>query len=108
MNNKLVNPELYSFLMDRETGLYKDYRHGNELIGYVHINFDDLSEFVKIVGYHHFDEGGIEVQIFNNTVCVEINNIIESEGQALIDYIGVFPKSDYETYKDAIDKLESE
>lgn len=94
---KNVIPELYDFLKDNETGLYNDIRCG-EVIGYVHVNFYDLNDFVKIVGEGSFDEGGLEVQMFDNTICIEVNDIIERYGQELEDYKNCFNKDDWEEY----------
>jgi len=82
---KNVNPELYDFLKENETGLYSDIRFG-EVIAFVHIHFSDLDSFVRIVGDGHFDEGGSEVIMFTNTICIEVNDIIESLGHSLYDY----------------------
>ena len=87
-----VDAALYDFLKDNETGLF---RRKSEVIAYVHVNFFDLDDFVKIVGTGHFDEGGIEVQLMNNTVCVELNDIMENSfGHELSDYRNCFGEWD--------------
>lgn len=92
-----VIAELYDFLKENETGLYKNYKT-DEVIGYVHISFYDLKNFVDIVGEDEFVEGGINVQMFNNSICVEINDIIEGYGHELSDYKNCFDESDWDYY----------
>lgn len=94
---KEVNVDLYEFLQDRETGLYKDSKT-NEVITYVHIPFYDLPEFVEIVGSEYFSEGGIDVVMLYDTICIDLNIIIENEGHELESYKGCFNKNDWEDY----------
>ncbi|HML33825.1 hypothetical protein [Sporomusa sphaeroides] len=95
-----VDAELYDFLKANETGLF---RRKNEVVAYVHVNFFNLDDFVKIVGPGHFDEGGIEVQLMHNTVCVELNDIIENAyGQELSDYRNCFDEWDEYFTKEAV------
>jgi hypothetical protein len=96
-----VVAELYDFLKENETGLYSD---KNGVRGYVHIYFIDLDKFVEIVGTGPFDEGGLEVQMFTNTICIEINEIIEGYGQTLLDYKNCFSESDWANYKERIEQ----
>lgn len=91
-----VNAALYQFLLKNETGMY---RNKNEIIAYVHVYFWDLKEFAELVGPFHFDEGGMNVQMFQNTICIELNNIIEGEGQELISYRECFDDSDIKSYE---------
>ncbi|WP_263708035.1 hypothetical protein [Shouchella tritolerans] len=89
-----VNAELYEFLAENETGLYQK---GDKVIAYVHVYFFDLDDFVKIVGPHPFDEGGMEVHLFENTAAIELNDIIENEGHYLSSYKKCFDEyGDYE------------
>ena len=102
MRDKKVNPDLYDFLKEDETGLYASSKEGDrEIIAYVHIDFDDLKEFIEIVGANCFN-CGLDVQMFETTICIELNSIIEREGDSLIDYEKCFPKNDWEAYKDII------
>lgn len=103
MKEKIVDPELYDFLKENETGLYLDYDR-EEVIAYVHINFYDLSNFVKVVGEGYFDEGGADVAMFPNTICIEINDIINDLDQSLYDYKGCFNKDDWRGYDKKIKK----
>lgn len=103
MKNNDVNPELYEFLKENETGLYaKD----KIVFAYVHVYFFNLDDFVKIVGEYWFDEGGIEVQMFNNTICIEINDIIESLGHTLSSYRKCFDESTWKDYEQKIRAIE--
>jgi len=83
-----VDAELYDFLKQSETSLF---RRKNEVIAYVHVNFFDLNDFIKVIGESHFSEGGMEVVLMNNTVCIELNDIIENcYGHELSDYKNCF------------------
>jgi hypothetical protein len=94
----IVDSALYDFLKDNETGLYKNYKT-NEIIGFVHISFYDLEKFVKeVAGESHFEEGGMEVQMFRESVCIDLNYIIEGLGHDLRDYKNCFNKSDWDYY----------
>lgn len=99
-----VNAELYEFLKDNETGMFlKD----GEVVAYVHVIFHYLDEFVEIVGEGWFDEGGMEVQLFANTVCVELNDIIEGEGHDIISYKKCFEESDIIRYRKELEAMAS-
>lgn len=86
-----VDAELYDFLKVNETGLF---RRKDEVIAYVHVNFFELDDFVKMIGADYFSEGGIEVQLMENSVCVELNDIIEAFGQEISDYMNCFGEWD--------------
>ncbi|WP_163583296.1 hypothetical protein [Gracilibacillus saliphilus] len=94
-----VNAELYDFLKENETGMM---RNENGVIAYVHIPFFKLDDFVEIVGVCQFDEGGIEVQLFDTTVCVDLNDIIENEGHSVISYENCFEESELKPYEEEL------
>jgi len=99
---KIVNPELYDFLKENETGLCTDWKL-QEVVAYVHIHFSDLSDFVRIIGNSsYFDDGGIEVLMFSNTICIEINDIIGGLDHSLLDYKDCFEKDVWEEHKEEI------
>ena len=100
MSNE-VNAKLYDFLLENETGLYQE---GENIIPFVYINFCDLTEFVEVVGSHRFEEGGMDVQMFDSTICVELTDIIESEGHCLSDYKSCF---DVYTWRPHAEKIEA-
>ncbi len=100
-----VNARLYGFLKDNETGLYK---HKKQIIAFVHIYFCDLSKFADIVGQSHFEDGGIDVQMFSNSICVEISDLIQDGfGHNLSDYKDCFNDYDWDRYKDLIKQIEA-
>jgi hypothetical protein len=103
MANKQVNPELYDFLNENETGLF---REKDTIVAYVHIYFFRLEDFVKIIGVNSFDEGGIDVKMFSDTVCVELNSIIEAFGHDLSSYKKCF--SEWNEYESEILKQEQD
>jgi len=98
-----VNAKLYDFLLKNDTGLYQS---GENIIPFVHIDFCDLAEFVEIVGIYQFEEGGIEVQMFDSTICIELTDIIESEGHYLSDYKSCFDVYTWRPYAEQIKEME--
>lgn len=91
-----VDADLYEFLKENETGMF---RKGDTVIAYVHVYFFRLDDFVKIVGDHWFDEGGYDAQLFRDTICIDLNDIIEGQGHNLISYKNCFEESDIECYE---------
>jgi hypothetical protein len=101
---KNVNPELYDFLKENETGLYTDWRL-QETIAYVHIHFSNLADFVRIIGNNsYFNDGGIQVLMFSNTICIEINDIIGGLDHSLCNYKDCFDKDVWKEYEEQIIK----
>jgi hypothetical protein len=97
--SKTVNPDLYDFLKEYETGLYIS-KKSIYVTAYVHIPFYALEDFIKVVGEYHFEEGGIDVKIMTNTICIDLNDIIESLDQDLKDYKNCFNESDWNNYEE--------
>lgn len=94
-----VHADLYDFLQENETGLYvKD----NELIAYVHVHFSNLDEFVGIIGSYPFDEGGLEVRMFERTLAIDLNGIIEADGHELLAYRKCFNEEDVTYYMEQL------
>lgn len=92
-----VNADLYEFLQNtaQETGMWKE---NEKVIAYVHIQFDYLAEFSQIVGCGVFDEGGIDVKMFSDTICIELNDIFEWDDNEILDYKNCFSTDDIEKY----------
>lgn len=103
--SKEVNADLYNFLNENETGLTTE-NNGKDIIAYVHIYFWKLDDFVKIVGSYPFDEGGREVVMFEDTICVELNDIIEGDGHNLSSYKRCFNENDWENFEIQILEME--
>lgn len=92
-----VDVKLFDFLKENKTGMF---RRDREVIAYVHVDFFKLDEFIEVVGEHWFDEGGIEdCVLFRDSVCVELNDIIESQGHSLLAYQNCFSDSDIHTFE---------
>jgi hypothetical protein len=98
-----INLELYEFLKENETGMYLQ---GKEVVAYVHVYFFDLDDFVKAIGSHWFDEGGLNVQLFENTVAIDLNDIIEGYGHTLLTYKNCFEESDLRHYKRELEAMQ--
>ena len=45
-----------------------------------------------------FDEYGLETTMFENTICIELNDIFEGFGQSLDDYKDCFDKCLWKEY----------
>jgi hypothetical protein len=102
----VVDPKLYDFLRENETGMFQ--KSENEVVAYVHIDFYDLGDFVEIVGGCFFDEGGMEIQLFRDTVCIELNDIIESDMHYLSSYKSCFDEFDWNRYGELIEEMEKD
>src|SRR5699024_8635467 len=100
-----VDANLYEFLRENETGLIKDDRG---LIFYVHVPFYLLDEFAEIVGHHHFEEGGMTVLLFDESVCVDLNDIIEGAGHKITSYKNCFDEFDLRRYAEDFKALEDD
>jgi hypothetical protein len=100
-----VDANLYEFLKENETGMHSQ---GEQVIVYVHIPFYNLKEFVEIVGDGAFDEGGLESHFFRESVCVELNDIIENDGHNISSYKKCFDPDDWKRYEDQVKKMELE
>lgn len=97
-----VNADLYDFLQNNETGMFYDNTR-KEMVAYVHVSFSDLEDFTSVIGYYWFDEGGREVKLFKDTVCVDIQDIFESDGNCILDYKNCFSEDDLENYKEYLE-----
>lgn len=91
-----VDANLYEFLRENETGFVKE-EYG--IVLYVHVPFYVLDDFVKIVGEHHFEEGGVDVLMFDETICFELNDVIEGVGHKITSYKNCFDEFEYKRYE---------
>lgn len=100
-----VNVDLYEFLKETsmENGLYYDHQT-KEMIAYTHIYFWNLEDFVKIIGDYWFEEGGLDVKMFDDTICVDLNGIFESDDNCILDYKNCFNESDIEQWREELEK----
>jgi hypothetical protein len=102
---KEVDADLYEFLQNNETTLYKE---NNEIIASVFVYFYNLEDFCEIVGSYYFDDGGIEVQMMDGYLCVPINDYIEDCDHKISSYRACFADDVWEIYGDKILELEKE
>lgn len=102
---KEVEADLYEFLQNNETTIYKE---GNEIIVAVFVYFRDLEDFAKIVGPDHFDDGGLEVIMKDSYLRIPISDYIEGCGHKVSSYRNCFEDDVWKRYGKEILKLESE
>lgn len=76
--------KLYKFIHEYEIEI--DWR-GDSL--YIWIPFYVLNEFTNLLGYDHFSEGGEEVNLQYNCICLDLVDICES---CEIDPENILPK----------------
>jgi hypothetical protein len=106
--SKQVNPDLYELLKNNETGLYtQEFEKNRTVFAYVHLDFYDVGDFVKVVGEDFLCEGGHDAKICASSVCFEINDIIEYFGHTLSDYKNCFEDYTWDNYKHQISLMES-
>lgn len=102
-----VNADLYDFLKEHETSLYTtDYQKNKIVFAIVFVDFRDLSDFVEIVGDHHFEEGGMDVTMRSEYICVELNDIIEGDGHYISNYRNCFDDDTWNLYEEKIKEME--
>jgi len=99
-----VDANLYEFLRANETGITKD-NYG--LVFYVYVTFYQLDEFVEVIGEHHFEEGGMNVLMFDDTLCIDLKDIIEGAGHKITSYKKCF-EDVLRPYEEEFKALESE
>ncbi|MEK4006436.1 hypothetical protein [Paenibacillus sp. FSL H3-0333] len=98
-----VNANLYDFLKENETGLY---REKGVVKSYVLVYFSDLSKFVEAVGYGWFDENGMNVVMRRNYIAIELDDFIEGNGHYLSSYKNCF--DEWDQYKSEIATMEKQ
>lgn len=98
-----VDANLYEFLRENETGLMRN-EHG--LVFYVHVYFHDLDTFREIVGPYPFDEGGINVLMFDETICIDLNDIIEGQGHKITSYKNCIDEFELKRFEKEFRELE--
>ena len=96
----IVESDLYDFIKERENHLC---RKNNRVEFLLFIDFQDLPEFVKIIGADHFDEDGMEVTMKDSYLCVELTDVIERFGHEVKDYKKCF--SEWYAYFDKNDNI---
>lgn len=95
-----VDPDLYDFLKNNETGLYTC---NNEVVAYVCIDFRDIQTFINIIGADFFSEGGIDCKTHDGYISIELNEFIEDGlGQKLSSYKNCFGVDDWKEYANDI------
>lgn len=92
----IENVELYEFLKDRECSLYKK---GEDVRMWTAIPFYLLEDFANILGYTHFDDGGLDIKMFEWGVAVELNEIFESECEFIYEYRKCFEEEEFKKYE---------
>lgn len=89
--DKNVNVEVYEFLNRHQCEIIKSQ---GKLIFFVRIPFDELMEFVEIIGRRHFEKS-IDVQMFDDHIVFELNDIFDYSGMFFYDY-----KKCFENYQE--------
>ncbi|EQB4340944.1 hypothetical protein ACYJ2U_001663 [Clostridium botulinum] len=102
---KEVDVDLYEFLKNNETTILED-KYGLEVVAFV--DFDNLEEFVKIIGTYYFDEKGLEVIMRDSYLCIPIKDHIEGCGHRISSYKNCFENDTWRRFGEEIKKLEKE
>lgn len=95
------NIRLYEFMKERECHLFEDEEGINACII---IYFCDLEDFAEIVGSNAFDDGGMEVRMFEDYVAIDVRWIFESEEEFLYEYRACFEEDEFERYQGSLEK----
>lgn len=103
-----VNAELYEFMRERETGLYtENFKQNKTVYAFVRVEFDELSEFIEMVGQEYFGEGPMDIKLCATDVCIEVNDLIECDGHYLSSYRKCFSDYVWEDYEEKIKEMEA-
>lgn len=97
------NIELYEFLRETENHMYFSKKE-QVVRAWAWIPFYKLEDFAKAIGDYHFYDGGLEVKMFFDGISIELNEIFESEDEFLWEYRACFEKSEFDKYKDELQK----
>jgi hypothetical protein len=81
--------------MNNECHLFKK---GDNIDGWVVVDFNDLHEFAEIIGSNRLSDGGIKVTLVYGYLAVEIEELIEGCGETLLDYKDCFDSDEWEEY----------
>ena len=95
------NIELYEFLKERENHLYM---HDGKLRAWSCIALCDVEEFNRIIPEGHFDDGGMEVRLFDYYIAVDIDEVLSYEGETLWEYRRCFEEDEVERFKNELIK----
>jgi hypothetical protein len=71
----MMNKRQYDFVRLIEESVQTPRRVGNEIL--VWLYFSQLSEFTDLVGDSYFCEGGVDINLQDNCVVVDIKDILE-------------------------------
>jgi hypothetical protein len=85
----MIDKKLYKFLLKNETGIQK---RENKIDIWVHVDFGDMEEFVKIVGNDYLCEGYVTGTVFDTTIAVNLEHVIND----IAAYKRCFDKDDYQ------------
>ncbi|MBZ9622916.1 hypothetical protein G9F71_008620 [Clostridium sp. FP2] len=100
---KEVNADLYEFLNNHEVHIYIV---DKKIESQVFIPFYDLEDFVKIAGSGWLDEGGADCKLQDGNICIDIVDLIESDGHLISSYSNCFEKDEWNQYREQILKME--
>lgn len=93
------NIELYEFLKERECHLF---RENDEMQAWVVVPFYLLSDFVKVVGNTYFDEGGMDIKMFEDYLAIDLNYIFEAECEFIYEYRKCFEEDEFKKYESVL------
>ena len=80
--------DLYKFL-NKESGIEQYNWEGDEFL--IWIDFDLLSDFTKMIGHSYLAEGGMDCNLQDRLVCLNIVDVCEFHG---IDLENILKKPD--------------
>lgn len=94
----MIDEELFYFLREHETKILVS---KNCILAYLYIQFEELDSFVSIIGDLAFDTNGINCNLYEDCLCIKINDLLEGHGVTLEDYKNCFDQDEwYECIKE--------
>lgn len=105
------NPYLHAFLLENETCMWAE---KGELKFGVHVHFNDIKEFIDILGHHALDDGGIDCSLnidcnLNNehTLFIPLEDYFLNSDFTINYYRHCFEESTLKQYEAEIEKFDS-
>ena len=98
-----MNVELYDLLKETEVHIFENYFKDIEILAF--IDFYDLKNFIDAAGIYWFEDDGINSQIREDCICVDILEILQAEG-GISSYRRCFDENEWRKVESKISKKE--
>jgi hypothetical protein len=91
----MINKNLYSFIKNGETGLFKK---DNEVTAYILIQYEKLQDFAYLVGKEVLRKDAYKAEFTDCYVVVYLNDLLVDMGYELSDFKDCFDVEKWKYY----------